>query len=436
LPNIDFDLIKLLDDEPCKVDPNEPLDHLGMEATAKVVAGIVAGTNGPFTIGLYGDWGSGKTTVLHRASQHCDFLKNTIVLHLNPWEHEREPNAVQSLLQELIYAIDQERDKPKFSVVEQAALQLRVLANRASRWPAKPMAWMAYLTAFFAQQPETAAVMTALGESMRDDGAATSYSDAEEWRSARKNLETAVPDGKKVVVFLDDMDRCQAHRALDVLEALKHLLWVPGFVFVLALDVKAVTSYLAKAYEATYNEQAKEMASRFLEKLVQAQVPISHRDTSTFLKFCEAKVNEAIEGNKHWIPYEVESGAVPQLLAAAAHRVPRQVKRLINNVVLDWAAFKAREGKLLADDAAGLALSRVVYDLTWSTEGTLLDDGEHVSMYERFVLHSDADHLALAKALESQGNPKGSGRDGDEAQGSLPYGGSSGARSLPARSGQ
>ena len=54
----------LLEDEP--VSGLED-DHLGIEPFARVIAGAAVGTNGPFTIGVFANWGEGKTSQLRQA---------------------------------------------------------------------------------------------------------------------------------------------------------------------------------------------------------------------------------------------------------------------------------------------------------------------------------------------------------------------------------
>lgn len=55
----------LLSDEPIGVSGD---DGLGMNQTARVIAEAALGAATPVTVGVCGDWGSGKTSTLHAAS--------------------------------------------------------------------------------------------------------------------------------------------------------------------------------------------------------------------------------------------------------------------------------------------------------------------------------------------------------------------------------
>jgi len=399
--------VQLLSDEPCDV--SRPIPQLGMEATAKVLSGIALGTPGPFTIGLYGDWGSGKTTVLNRAAVLCSEhgKEHVAVIRLNPWEHEREPNAAQTLLQELALELERLKTLPEFNWVEKAYINIKVMQERVSSLMPSKLGWaMLAGGAKLAGADETAIVAGVGGVAVDVTTGKETESVFDTWSSVREKLKKSVPEDCKVIVFLDDLDRCQAHRAMDVLEALKHLLWVPGFVFVLALDERAIKHYLSSIYSQQYGEEGRDLAKSYMQKIVQAQVPVAHRDAKLFRQFVDSIVQEAISANNDWIPDEAESGAVPALLSAAAESVPRQAKRLINNILIDWATFTMTPGnELTVEDAAGIALSRIVFDLGTNREAYLTDseglhEGTAVSLAAKLVLHSDVKHLALAESLK------------------------------------
>src|SRR3970040_3180339 len=55
----------------------------------------------------------------------------------------------------------------------------------------------------------------------------------------------------RVVIFIDDLDRCSPNKALEVLESLKLFLDLEGFVFVIGLSHKTVTQLITHAYKLT-----------------------------------------------------------------------------------------------------------------------------------------------------------------------------------------
>jgi len=78
---------------------------------------------------------------------------------------------------------------------------------------------------------------------------------------------------RRLVVFVDDLDRCLPEKAIQVLEALKLFLDVKGCIFVLGLDPEAIES----AVRTRYQEEIK--PREYLEKII--QVPLSCRPSRT-----------------------------------------------------------------------------------------------------------------------------------------------------------
>src|SRR5207248_10801774 len=84
-------------------------------------------------------------------------------------------------------------------------------------------------------------------------------------------LET-LPDIERVVVLLDDLDRCLPGTVVSTLEAVKLFLSVPKMAFVLAADDALVTLALAQSYGST--SEGRRIARQYLEKIVQIPVRV------------------------------------------------------------------------------------------------------------------------------------------------------------------
>ena len=68
---------------------------------------------------------------------------------------------------------------------------------------------------------------------------------------------------RRLVVFVDDLDRCLPEKAIQVLEAIKLFLDVPGCIFVLGLDREAIEDAVQKRYKGEVK------AREYLEKIIQ-----------------------------------------------------------------------------------------------------------------------------------------------------------------------
>src|SRR3954471_6899177 len=88
--------LPLLSDEPIH---ELGQDGLGLENWARVVAGIALGTEGPFTVGIFGPWGVGKTSILRLAKNMIDRCEqamqgNITTVNFNAWEYEQESSPL------------------------------------------------------------------------------------------------------------------------------------------------------------------------------------------------------------------------------------------------------------------------------------------------------------------------------------------------------
>jgi len=94
--------------------------------------------------------------------------------------------------------------------------------------------------------------------------------DLEELSDALLAHPDAFPRGPaRIVLFIDDLDRCPPARVVEVLEATQLLLKTPLFVVVLAMDVRFITRALEKAYEHVLTRRGEPSGLDYIEKIVQ-----------------------------------------------------------------------------------------------------------------------------------------------------------------------
>lgn len=73
----------------------------------------------------------------------------------------------------------------------------------------------------------------------------------------------------RIVLFIEDLDRCPPRRMVEVLEATQLLLKTELFVVVLAMDVRYVTRALEKAYAGILTRQGDSSGLDYIEKIIQ-----------------------------------------------------------------------------------------------------------------------------------------------------------------------
>jgi hypothetical protein len=124
---------------------------------------------------------------------------------------------------------------------------------------------------------------------------------------------------KKIVVFIDDLDRCSLDNVLKILDALKLFLNLRNFVFIIAVDIAKVK--LAWHYRYGAKEQKDNEALDYLDKIIQITTKIG------------APTLEQIKAYIQYLNPKMPADFV-ELLSLSKENNPRKIKRLLNLISL------------------------------------------------------------------------------------------------------
>ena len=328
--------------EPLVLLEDEPIagfkeDKLGVEPFARVVAGAAVGTNGPFTIGVFANWGEGKTSLLKQAKTLVDEYNPEIVtVWFNAWQYEKEDHPIVPLVATIVRAVDQKlASEATLSATLKEGLSsvsrsLRAIAYGFSAKTKVAVPGFAEVEAGFVAKEmiDRYDKLVSAGDPLLDR---TLYYNAFETLERVVTGETGI----KVVVFVDDLDRCLPPKALKLLESIKLVLAQRGFVFALAVDRRILESFLISLYKNEYRvDDFQACGTQYLDKIVQLPLPIPpHR-----ARF-KGYIKQLLEGPV----FQHESNtvvreAVSQLtdvLAAGSNHNPRSLVRFLNNLIVD-----------------------------------------------------------------------------------------------------
>jgi len=185
------------------------------------------------------------------------------------------------------------------------------------------------------------------GMDLKVGEALKSWQQAEEIRSNYHSwlseLQIALNEARKddyqrrIVILIDDLDRCLPHKVIEVLESIKVMLDIAGFVFVLALDQQIVE----KAVESHYGETYGIKGSDYLKKLVQVEFrlpPLRPQDVKEYTRILMRNL-----GQKE----DEASIALAEVVPAIIGDNPREVKRFINRVMLCTAIMRSAKVTVL-----------------------------------------------------------------------------------------
>lgn len=252
--------LRLWDDNPTE------LDMLGFDAVVETVAGAVCSADlDPVTVALQSSWGGGKSSALKLIEKRLEGVDKVVVVRCDPWEYDDLPKAeVRALL--IGQVLKRLTGEP--GLVEKAENLLRRVA-----W-VKVGATITNMV--LARTVDVEKLADAFKPNADEPTSMAGFRDEFE-----KLMEGASLN--KVIVLVDDLDRCSPDSVVAILEAIKVFLSVKKMAFVLAAE-EALIRY---AIERSENAGARTTYSdRYLEKIVQLPVrlpTLSRDDAETFI---------------------------------------------------------------------------------------------------------------------------------------------------------
>lgn len=217
-------------------------DKLGRKDTAKRLANMIAGQNGPLTIGLNGPWGEGKTFFLKRF-QKTYASKGGCAVYFNAWQDDFLDDPLLSLLSQLKQSIDGLPQETLTESVKQAVLPVLKHAGVALFKSFVKNTAKIDIDAISAEDLETKAAKLL-------DGYEVASASKDQLVAALETLAKKVSDWsrKPLVVIVDELDRCRPTFAIETLERIKHLFAVEHIVFVLGIDRGQLESSIRSVY--------------------------------------------------------------------------------------------------------------------------------------------------------------------------------------------
>lgn len=434
-------------------DNETAIDLLYYEAIAGTIVELLktAGDE-PLTVGVHGDWGAGKSSILMMLEKEFDDEERTLCIRFNGWLFQGLEDTKAVLIETIIEQLIRKRTLTAAAMDRASRLLKRVNWMKVAR----KMGGLAFTASTGIPTVDQVSDLIGAGKALvgKEGGldaedidgfvtqAASFLKDAEaetvptQIHAFREEfidlLETA--DIDRLVVVVDDLDRCLPETAIETLEAIRLFLFVPGAAFVIAAD-EAMIEYAVKKHfpDLPLASGQTSYARNYLEKLIQVPFrlpPLGYVETRTYitllfvsltLKTDDEKFVKLLDLTKEvlrrpWggggldrekirtaigsIPPNIENALqladqIAPLLTDGARGNPRQIKRFLNTMTLRLAIAKQRgiESDIKITVLAKLMLAeRFETNLFGKIEREATDGGESTTLetLETFVHGGDA----------------------------------------------
>lgn len=382
-------------------DNETKVDLLNNEAIANTIIGLLRERpESPVTIGVHGDWGAGKSSVLEMIAARLDTEDKVLCLKFNGWRFQGFEDAKIALIEGIVNGLLEKR--PMLNKATGAlkdvvkSIDLLKVAKKAGG-----LAWTAFTGIPTADQvsgivrtlqgvladPAALATKENIGQAI--DGIQSvmkpteSKSVPREVEAFREAFDRLLKEAgiDQLILLIDDLDRCLPDTAIETLEAIRLLVFTSRTAFVVAAD-EAMVEYAVRKHFPDLPETTgpRDYARNYLEKLIQVpfRIPaLGETETRIYvtLLLAGAELGEddkdfgkLIDAARERLKRPWESAAldadtikralgdkatktnnalvlsdqIGPILASGAKGNPRQIKRFLNTLLLRERTAAAR----------------------------------------------------------------------------------------------
>lgn len=304
---------------PAQADTVAKKDQLGREKLINILLSMLtdADQGTPFTFGLFGRWGEGKSSVIEQLITELapeDENSRFAVARFNAWQYEKTDSPAAGLMQEAVrglraatrrgriaVAVRYAWARHRWKIVRDLIVLIVGLAVTAATVISGQLGRPVTTVVFGAGVASIASVLAAVATRLYRNPVAAQLLTHFHLPDYGKQLgplpamrddleklwEVRQATGvERLVVFVDDLDRCSAEAITATLDAVRLVMDLEGVIVILALDERILLRAVAQKYQelTTAERSADAIARDFLAKIVQLPVRLERAESlETFI---------------------------------------------------------------------------------------------------------------------------------------------------------
>lgn len=264
----------------------------------------------PSCIGLYGDWGSGKSSLMHMCKKQLEEQKDgTVCLLFNGWLYESYDDAKTAILASILDGIKEGRELSGTAKITLKALYDSIDKFKVIKGGIKFGIDMAVTGGLGAITnlaiKEITKKAKKIAEDVDEENMLQAIKDKLDYKEVREDIrefrekfaELIKEAGiKKLVIFVDELDRCNPATILDTLEAMRLFLFSGNVSFVIGADERHVTYAIRSKFNDIEGINM-DIGKEYQEKLIQypIRIPCMNKDETEFYIMCLLSEKELCE---------------------------------------------------------------------------------------------------------------------------------------------
>jgi uncharacterized protein YjbI with pentapeptide repeats len=300
---------------------------------------IIINSDPQFTVGIFGDWGTGKTTLMKMMQEEIDIKYPNIAktIWFDSWRYEGEEySALVPLVRTIIIGIQnsiikttknknikfleknkniknlKKIQKHFYKIGEVILKNIELNTDIGIKFGIKKMIDDYQIEGSFFHGRDKIPFYEHISDRLQRE--------LDKIREKNKNF--------RLVIFIDDLDRCTPERALELLESIKTFFDIKGIIYVIGMDPQTIDPII----QSKYGDKSKIDGMYYLQKIVQLpfQIPVwGSVDLSNMIENLVKKT-----GLSESYLEEIRKEENQELIIKATQLNPRDIKRFINSIVL------------------------------------------------------------------------------------------------------
>lgn len=213
---------------------------------------IIDSQNDPMVLSLDSEWGTGKTTFVtmwkNMLDSEKEYNSKFETLYFNAWENDyiKDPLlAIFSEMEKQMHKDDSEFKKGIDKIKVKAKPFGNVLASSVIKLATAGILNLDGIKLGEVNEKE----LIELSEKLGELGIKEISADKTIRRKFKEEMTKYQQDiNKKIVFFIDELDRCRPTFAIELLEVIKHLFNINNFIFIISIDKEQLSHSVSTIY--------------------------------------------------------------------------------------------------------------------------------------------------------------------------------------------
>lgn len=301
-------------------DHETEIDYLNCKAISQTVVELLKDNHKrPLTVGIHGDWGAGKSSILKMIETELNSNSKVAVLWFNGWTFEGFDDAKTVLIESTITELCRQcstvgKVKEKATALLKRVNWLKIVKrssgiafNLLTGLPSPDQLGSAMnaLRSFGQdvaniEPNDVPAKLDEIAGFLKPDESGDSL--PETIHQFRKDFRELLDEAKieQLVVLIDDLDRCLPATAIETLEAIRLFLFVPKTAFIIGAD-EAMIEYAVRQHfpNLPVGSGPLPYARNYLEKLIQVPFRIPALGAQETRAYVTLLLVQSIVGEDH-----------------------------------------------------------------------------------------------------------------------------------------